>query len=413
MPSERASSERPSVAGARPPATRAWLGLAAFYSASFAALAVYMQFFPVWLHDARGLDAAQVASVLACLTVARTLAGPLWAQQVDRSGRPRRVLLTLSLLSLGSFCLYAAFDEPWGLGLASFLYGVAYPPMHPVLDAFASETARHEGFSFGRLRVVGSLTFLGVVLAAGAWLERHGSEFVYPLLLGLLAALSVVAALLPSGAREPQPSDRRPPMFALLKSRPFLWLLVASAVIQGSHAPYYNLSTVHWQAHGIGKGMAGAIWAVGVLAEIVLFWFARSTADRLRPTTLIAIGGAAAAVRWSIVGLSTELPALFASSWLHALSFGCTYLGALRALDRRVPPERRATAQGLLGAASSGVGMVVGGLLGGLLYDRFAGGAFLAMALWGVAGFLLAIHLRRLADKSQSDADASERAKPT
>lgn len=396
-----------------PTAQRTWLGLAAFYAASFAALAVYMQFFPVWLHDARGLTEAQVANVLSCLTIARTLAGPLWAREVDRSGRPRRVLLALSLLSLATFVGYGWSHTAVGLGLASFLYGCAYPPLHPVLDAFAGETARQHGFAFGRLRVVGSATFLAVVLGAGWWLERHSSAFVYPLLVGLLVLMLGTALLLPSGVRPPPPPGERTSLRQLLRSRPFVVLLVASAVIQGSHAPYYNLSTLHWAEHGIGKTTAGALWAEGVLAEILLFWFARGTADKLRPTTLLAIGGLAAAVRWTVVGATTHVPTLFATCWLHALSFGCTYLGALRALDRRVAPQQRATAQGLLGAASSGVGMVLGGLLGGALYARFAGGAFFAMALWGLAGALLAMYLRRLADRSHSDADSSERARPT
>ncbi|MCA8966710.1 MAG: MFS transporter, partial [Planctomycetes bacterium] len=134
--------------------------------------------------------------------------------------------------------------------------------------------------------------------------------------------------------------------------------------------------------------------------------------DRLRPTTLLALGGGAAVVRWTVLGLTTEVGWLFASNWLHALTFTCTYLGSLRALDRRVHPSQRATAQGLLGAATSGVGMVAGSLLGGFLYDRFAGGAFFAMALWGLIGIMLALRLRRLADSNQMDVDASTESRP-
>ena len=107
-----------------------------------------------------------------------------------------------------------------------------------------------------------------------------------------------------------------------------------------------------------------------------------------------------AAVRWIVVGASTSVPLLLATNWLHALSFTCTYLGALRALERRVEPSQRSTAQGLLGAANSGVGMVVCGLLGGYVYDRWAGLAFFLMAAFAVAGVLLAFLLRRRADQA-------------
>jgi MFS transporter, PPP family, 3-phenylpropionic acid transporter len=97
---------------------------------------------------------------------------------------------------------------------------------------------------------------------------------------------------------------------------------------------------------------------------------------------------------------------LAAVGWLHALSFTATYLGTLRALEKRVPPHQRATAQGLLGAATSGIGMVVCGLLGGWLYARIEGGAFVAMAGFALLGTALAWHLRRLADRSASSASA-------
>jgi PPP family 3-phenylpropionic acid transporter len=189
-------------------------------------------------------------------------------------------------------------------------------------------------------------------------------------------------------------------------------LLVAAALIQGSHATFYNLSTMHWEDHGISKTVAGALWAEGILAEIVLFFVAPWTADRCRPTTLLLLGGAAAIVRWTILGTTTSLPWLFASSWLHALTFGCTYLGSLRALDRRVPAHQRVTAQGLLGAATSGVGMVVGGLVGGFAYQRWEGRAFLTMAAFAGLGLLLAWRLRRQADAASSAATTSAPSTP-
>jgi MFS transporter, PPP family, 3-phenylpropionic acid transporter len=89
------------------------------------------------------------------------------------------------------------------------------------------------------------------------------------------------------------------------------------------------------------------------------------------------------------------VPILFAANWLHAFSFAVTYLGSIRALDRRVPAHQRSTAQGLLGAATSGFGMVVCGVTGGLVYDRFLGAAFHVMAVFAAIGAALAWAVRR------------------
>lgn len=399
---------RPEAApsAARPPlddrrdTLRCWFGFAGFYLCSFAVLGVYMQFFPAWLHDVRGFSEKDVAIVLSAQTISRTLAGPLWSQRVDRTGDARRVLLLLATGSAGAFLLFALAETTGIAWLVAFLFGCLYPPMHPIADAAAVQVGHERGFSFGRLRVVGSASFLCVIVAVGAWLERAGTARVFPFLAVALVATAVSARFVP---RPERPADALPPpktpWWRLLSSRKFVALLLGAALIQGSHATYYNLSTVHWNAHGIGKSMAAVLWAEGVLAEIVLLFVAKHTVERLRPTTLLLLGGCGAIVRWTVLGATTSVPLLLATNWLHALSFAATYLGAIRALDRRVPAHQRATAQGLLGAAAAGGGMVVCGLAGGFAYELAGGGAFYLMAGFAAVGVLLALALRRQADR--------------
>ncbi len=387
----------PPAAAAAPTPARTWLGFALFYATTFATLAVFMQFFPGWLHATCGLTEAQVSVVLAAQTIARTLLGTHWAHLVDRLGDPRRVLVGLSCASVGAFALFGASQQQALLWGAAFAFGSVFSPMYPICDAAALQASSTHGFSFGRLRMVGSITYLLAILAVGALLDRTGIGPTFALLVVGTLAIAGSALLLPRPAAAAAPRERDPsasPWRELFASRGLWLVLAASALIQGSHATYYNLSTMHWEDHGIGKSLASVVWAEGILAEIVLFWCARGSIERLRPTTLMLVGAAAAVVRWCVVAATTEPAWLLATAWLHALTFGCTYLGTLRALERRVPARLRATAQGLLGAATSGVGMVVCGLAGGFAYDLWAGRAFFVMAAFAAAGLLCAWKLR-------------------
>jgi MFS transporter, PPP family, 3-phenylpropionic acid transporter len=390
---------------------RAWLGFAGFYAASFAVLGVYMQYFPGWLRSSKGLLEGEVSLVLAAQTTARSLLGIWWAQRVDRAADARRFVIALSLASVLAMALIGVAPGLWWTAVAALLFGGVFSPMYPITDAAALQTAHASGFSFGRVRVVGSISYLATILAVGAALDRAGDELVLPLLLVGIAAMAACAFGLPRGAARAVAAPGAE-WWTLLRHRPVVLLLVAAALIQGSHATFYNLSTMHWHDHGISKTVAGALWAEGIVAEIALFLLAPWTADRCRPTTLLMIGGGAAIVRWTVVGTTTSVPWLCATSWLHALTFGCTYLGSLRALDRRVPPEQRVTAQGLLGAATSGVGMVVGGVAGGFVYQRWEGFAFLTMAAFAAPGLVLAWRLRRQADNASTQPTSSAPSSP-
>lgn len=386
---------------------RSWLGVAGFYATSFTVLAVFMTFFPLWLRNERGVAEQEVAWVWSAQTVARMFAGPLWSQRVDRTGRTRQ---TLTILSLGS-CL--AFAGMWtahsvlALMLWAFVFGCCYPPIHSIHDALALRTGRLAGFGFSRVRAVGSLAFLTAVLLAGLWLDVASDATIYWLLAGALVVMTLSCAGLPSDDAFPEPPDAdepaatgagRSPVLQLLGNRPFVLLLVSAGLIQGSHAVYYNFSAIHWQDHGIAESMTGVLWAEGVLAEVVLFVWLRGGVERLRPTTLLVTGGVLAAVRWALLGSTVELSLLLCSNWLHAFSFGCTFLGTLGAIERRVPRRQRATAQGLHGAASMGGGIVLAALLGGYLFERSPAIAFYAMGCLAFAGAVLALLLRRSAN---------------
>src|SRR5262249_34141478 len=57
----------------------------------------------------------------------------------------------------------------------------------------------------------------------------------------------------------------------LAHSPSFLLFLLAASMIQASHALYYAFGTLHWRAQGFADGTIGALWALGVIAEIALF----------------------------------------------------------------------------------------------------------------------------------------------
>ena len=377
-----------------PPTKSPFSRLAAFYAATYAALGIYMQFFPVWLHDVGGLSHREVTQAQSGQIFARTVAGPLLSQRVDRNGRPTAMVVLLSFLSVVAFACFDFARGLWPLFLCCVLYGSTYPPLHSVLDNLAIETAREHGFRYTRVRVWGSISFLCVIVTGGWLLRWWPSSAIHAVILVLLAVSWVFALRLPRVVRQPN-VNQRAPVAQMLSDKSFVLFFLANGLLQGSHGGYYALSTLHWRTFGIDEGTAGLLWAEGVVAEIVLFFFVRDLAERLRPTTLLLIGMCGAVVRWLLLAVMVSPWAIASINWLHAISFGVTYLGALQFLRRRVQPELQATAQGLLGAFSSGIGMAAGTLIAGEVYEIDPSMAFVAMAGLAAVGGLLTFCLRR------------------
>ena len=170
--------------------------------------------------------------------------------------------------------------------------------------------------------------------------------------------------------------------------------------MQASHQVYYGFGTLYWRGLGFSDTVIGVLWAEGVVAEIVLFWYGAPIVARLGPLGLLALGGVGGIVRWSLMGLVPGLPAAAALQLLHALTFGASHLGAMYMLARSVPPEAAASAQSLYAALSAGLGSGLVMLVAGTLYAAYGGQAYLFMALLSAGGLAGVWRLRRMSIQS-------------
>lgn len=388
--------------------------LAFFYVALFLVLGLHMPYWPVWLQD-RGFDAREVAGLVALGLFMRVLSGPLLGAVVDGLGERRRPMVVLSALSLATFALFAVGATYPAVAVITVVSMTFYPALFPLIEALSVSQARERGFDYGRTRLWGSMAFVLANLAGGFVLRDLGAPAILPILLAGLALTTLMALALPSDRaaatvpRGPQRLAARLPAQGPVPWRRLLWRGMASAVrlsslgvvassfrfwlfalsaglIQSSHAFYYGFSSIHWQSQGFSGDLIGLFWAVGVMAEILLFSVSGRVLARLGPVGLLALGGGAAVVRWSILASDPGLGVLVAVQMLHAFTFGATHLGTMHLIDRAVPAGYAVTAQSLYYTLSGGIILGLATVLAGDLYTAFAGQAFLAMTVMAAVG---------------------------
>jgi MFS transporter, PPP family, 3-phenylpropionic acid transporter len=381
----------------RPPFT--WR-LAAFYAALFAALGVQLPFLPVWL-AAKGLDAGAIGVVLAVPMIVRVFAIPLATRSADRHDALRLAIMIAAGGAVVGYGGLALAQGAVAIALVFALASAAYTPIMPLADAYALRGLGRLGRAYGPVRLWGSAAFIAGSLGAGVLLDTIAArDLIWLLLAGMVVTAAAALALAPlapraASARAGAPSSAR----ALLRAPAFLAASAAAGLVQASHAVYYGFSALAWQAAGLDGAAIGALWALAVVAEIVLF--AISARLPLAPTTLLLAGAAGAAVRWGAMAFDPPTMLLPVLQCLHALSFGATHLGALGCVARAAPAEFGATAQGYL-AVALGLVMAVAMGVSGLLYARSPGLAYAAMTLTAAAGGLCAFAAHRLTPAATS-----------
>lgn len=367
---------------------------AVFYAAIFLVLGVSLPYLPLWL-EWRGLSAVEIGIITSVPLFLRLVATPVIGLAADRGGRIAEVLQISAIAALGAACGLWLVPGFWLILILFAAFQTASTALMPLADVVAMRGVRQHGLDYGTMRLWGSAAFI-VANVGGGWVVAvSGSGSVLPLVIaGSMAAVAAAWLLPRAGAGPPAARSRRRSLgliLALLRRRDLILLILAAGSIQASHATYYVFSAIHWEALGIGKGWFGVLWAIGVIAEIVLFAYAAPVVARVGAVAMIFLGGAAAALRWVLMAADPGIAALVPLQVLHGLSFGATHLGAVHAIQAIAGEKAAASAQTLHSAMSAGVLMALSTLFAGLLYEPLRGQSYLVMGIIALAGASLAL----------------------
>jgi PPP family 3-phenylpropionic acid transporter len=365
--------------------------LALFYGAIFALIGAQMPFFPVWLR-AVGIDASWIGVIAAVPAVTRFTVLPFIVSLAEKRGSLHTALIVTAFMTALGFAAVGTQHQAILVFLAYAVTSCMWTPIVPLTDAHALRGVVRYGLNYGPLRLWGSAAFVVGALVCGFLVDVIEARQ----LIWVIVALAVLGAVVGLGLKpldNPKPHPAAPRgETALLRDPGFLVIILSSALIQGSHAAFYTFSSITWQLAGFGGLTIAVLWALGVLAEIVVF--ALSPRFTLTPSAMVLIGALCAMLRWLLTAQEPSGALLAAIQLMHGLSFGLTQLGIMGLLVRQVPVHTMARGQGYLAACSG----IVGGsasILSGAIYARYGQGVYYVMAVMALSGAMLTWSARR------------------
>lgn len=368
--------------------------LSGFYFAYFALLGGVAPFLALYF-DYLGFSAARIGELVAIPMLMRCVAPNIWGWLGDISGQ------RLAIVRIGALCTALAFsgifyreDYLW-LALIMALHSFFW---HAVLPQFEAITLSHLGAQSARysmVRLWGSVGFIATVVGLGLLLEMFSLDIYPVVMLGIMLAIFFCSLIVPptptSTARtRSEPVER----FVTLLRRPgVLAFFVCVGLMQLSHGPYYTFLTLHLEALGYSRGLIGLLWALGVVAEILLFLVMTRVLARFTLKQLLVASLLLASVRWVLLGtLADNLFVLLLIQVLHAATFGSFHVAAIHFIQRSFSERLQGQGQALY-ASLSGVGGALGALYSGYSWTTLGAGWTFGMA--GLAALLAAIILLR------------------
>jgi PPP family 3-phenylpropionic acid transporter len=361
--------------------------LSGFYLFYFALLGTLLPYWTLYLQSL-GLGAAAIGWLMGILHVSRVLAPNVWGWLADLTGR-RVAIVRLGALA-SWICFVAIFWQTGALGIAvvmalfSFFWNAVLPQFEVITLNYLGENRAQ----YSRIRLWGSVGFILAVVLVG-WLLDWISIAYLPLMVLVLLVLIWLNALLIDARAEQltQEAVRAGAIGPILRQPQVLVFFLVCFLVQLSHGPYYTFYSVMMQELGYDRGQIGLLWALGVVAEVVLFALMPRLLEHFSLRGILLVSLALCVLRWSLAAwFSEQLMVMLFAQLLHAATFGSVHAVGIALVQHYFSPSTQGRGQALFSSLGFGAGGALGAVLAGQLWND-----------WGAQTFVLAVGVSVLA----------------
>lgn len=355
-----------------------------FYFMLFGGLIPYIGLY----YQSLSFNAIQIGQLMAMFIATKIVAPNVLGWLADKTGRTvfwlRWTAFLTVLFSLG----FVTTESFVGLLLTVFGFGFFFHSALPLFESYTFTTLKGMKERYGLVRLWGSIGFIAAVL----WLGWQIEAWSITTLPWALVGLAVVIWLATFAVQEhpvAQHEDHASSFWTIIKQPWVASLLAASILIQFSHGTYYSFYSIFLDEHGYSKNVIAWLWALGVLAEIAVFFWMVPLFRRFRVKTLLMASLVLTLLRWVMIPLVIDDWVWLAfAQLLHAASYGLFHAAAIYLIDHHFYGDNQSKGQAIYASASHGLGGALGMLAAG--YAWYAGGADWAFGMCALA-VLLAI----------------------
>lgn len=339
--------------------------LSGFYFFYFALLGGTAPFLALYF-DHLGFSPARIGELIAIPMLMRCLAPNLWGWLGDHTGQ------RLLIVRLGALCTLICFagiflgqSYAW-LALIMATHAFFWHAVLPQFEVITLAHLREQAARYSQIRLWGSIGFIVAVVGLGLLFEWLSLDAYPAALLVIMGGIVISSFWVPNAQPVLRPSLLEPEGFLRQLRRPgILAFYICVGLMQLSNGPYYTFLTLHLEGVGYSRGAIGLFWALGVVAEILLFLVMARLLQRYSLRTVLLASFLITALRWLLLGnLAQYLPVLLLAQCMHAATFGAFHAGCIHFVQRSFADRQQGQAQALY-VSLAGIGGALGALYAG------------------------------------------------
>ena len=278
----------------------------------------------------------------------------IWGWLGDHLGHRMVIVRIGSFLTALIFIGVFFFTEFWPLATAMVLFSFFW---NAVLPQFEVVTLRYLGDAvqrYARVRVWGSIGFIIAVLILGVVVDAKGPAIILPVLFAVYVAIWLSSMTISDPDPEPHPEEQAH-ILSVVMQPAILAFFAASFLMQGGHGAYYAFYSIFMEEVGYSKTVIGQLWALGVIAEVVVFIFMHQLLHLFGARKVLLVSLMLAALRWVLIGAFPDwIVLMLFTQLLHAATFGTFHAAAIHLVHHYFVGKHQGRGQALYSSISFG-----------------------------------------------------------
>ncbi|MDH5765608.1 MAG: MFS transporter [Gammaproteobacteria bacterium] len=364
--------------------------ISGFYLFYFASLGVMVPYWGLYLQYLN-FDARAIGELMAIIMATKIIAPYIWGWIADHTGKGILIIRLAAIISLLCFLGVFVRSDFWWLAIVMVLFSFFWNAELPQFEANTMNHLGEDTHKYSIIRLWGSMGFVLSVVGLGILLESHELSLV-PQVIVLLFAGIVISSFMVPEKNDHKHVSQQGHIFHVLKQPVVIALLLVCFLAQLSHGPYYTFYSIYLTQHDYDSTTLGWLWALGVIAEIIVFLYMHRLMPRFGAKNLLMVALLCTALRWYLIGHFVDnFIVILGSQLLHAASFGLYHAVSIELFHRLFQGKHQGRGQALYSSVSFGAGGALGSYVSGQYWDQLnAVNIFNAAALIALLAFLIA-----------------------
>ncbi len=341
--------------------------LSGFYFFYFASLGVLVPYWGLYLQW-QGFSAQEIGELTAIFLGMRIVAPNIWGWIADHHGQRMRIVRAASFIGILIFSAILLNNSYLWIAMVMLLFSIFWNATLPQFEANTLQHLGEQSHHYSKIRLWGSIGFIISVSILGLLFETISVETMPIALIVTMTGMWLMSLTVPESATRHLSLDHQP-LRQLLKQPTVLAFFAICFLTLLSHGPYYTFYTIYLEQHGYNRTLIGQLWALGVIAEIIIFLLMHRWLPRYGIRIVLIISLLLSTLRWLLIGFFPDsLSLLLFAQLLHAASFGSFHAAAITWVHHYFTGKNQARGQALYSSIGFGAGGVLGSLLSGYFW---------------------------------------------